>query len=97
MHHLPGYAGTSSVLAVTLLHHLQQQQQQQQQGQGQEEAEQQRPDLRLVGTLAHEVRLAGTGGGYCMYCMQHLAAACHSNHTHWHLLAWRSHMAAKPA
>jgi hypothetical protein len=68
MHHLPGYAGTSSVLAITLLHQLQQQlqdsqqqQRQQEQGQqpGQEVAEQQQPDLRLVGTLAHEVRLAG--------------------------------------
>lgn len=71
IHHLPGYAGTSSVLAVVVLERLlreqrqlqqcqQQQEQQQQQWQHQDQREQQQgqgnTDLRLVGTLAHEVR-----------------------------------------
>ena len=51
MRHLPGYAGTSSVLAVTLLDELLRQQAPQAAGQ------RQAPSLRLVGTLAHEVRL----------------------------------------
>ena len=57
MRHLPGYSGTSSVMAVTLLDELLAQQPQQgQQAQVAQQA-QQLPSLRLVGTLAHEVMM----------------------------------------
>ncbi|PRW20330.1 hypothetical protein C2E21_9047 [Chlorella sorokiniana] len=49
MRHLPGYSGTSAVMAVTLLHELLVQQAQQ--------AQQAQQGLRLVGTLAHEVMM----------------------------------------
>lgn len=58
MHHLPGYAGTSAVLAVTLLDELLAQQAQQAQDvQQAQHARQAQQGLRLVGTLAHEVMM----------------------------------------
>lgn len=58
MHHLPGYAGTSAVLAVTLLDELLAQQAQQAQDvQQAQQARQAQQGLRLVGTLAHEVMM----------------------------------------
>ncbi len=62
MNYLPGYAGTSSVLAVVLLDRLINEQRQMQQGLHAQHAQHEQqwqatPDLKLVGTLAHEVSI----------------------------------------